>query len=88
MRRSILSIKTAVSLRKPLYEQVDKLAREMNVPRSQVFVLALEAYVTKYQNLLLLQEINKAFADKPEASEQKRVKSMRRNHRQLVEGTW
>ena len=88
MRRSIPSVKTAISLRRPLYEQVDKLAREMSVPRSQVFVLALEAYVTKYQNRLLLQEINKAFADKPEATEQKRLKAMRQQHRRVVEGTW
>jgi metal-responsive CopG/Arc/MetJ family transcriptional regulator len=88
MRRNIPSVKTAISLRRPLYEQVDKLAREMSVPRSQVFVLALEAYVSKHQNRVLLEEINKAFADKPQASEQKRLKSMRRSHRQLVEGTW
>jgi metal-responsive CopG/Arc/MetJ family transcriptional regulator len=88
MKRSIPSVKTAISLRRPLYEQVDKLAREMSVPRSQVFVLALEAYVIKYQNRLLLQEINKAFADKPEANEQKRLKTMRQQHRRVVEGTW
>ncbi len=75
-------------MRRPLYEQVDKLAREMSIPRSQVFVLALEAYVTKYQNRLLLQEINKAFANKPEANEQKRLKAMRQQHRRVVEGTW
>ncbi len=88
MRTSIPSVKTAISLRRPLYEQVDKLAREMSVPRSQVFVLALEAYVTKHQNRLLLQQINKAFADKPDTNEQKRLKSMRRNHRRIVEGEW
>jgi metal-responsive CopG/Arc/MetJ family transcriptional regulator len=88
MKSSIPSVKTAVSLRKSLYEQVDKLAHEMSIPRSQVFVLALEAYIAKHQNRLLLQQINKAFANKPDGNEQKRVKSMRRHHRKVVEGEW
>jgi metal-responsive CopG/Arc/MetJ family transcriptional regulator len=88
MRSSIPSVKTAVSLRRPLYEQIDKLAREMSLPRSQVFVLALEAYVAKHQNRALLEKINKAFADKPEAHDQKRQKATRRSQRRLVEGTW
>jgi metal-responsive CopG/Arc/MetJ family transcriptional regulator len=88
MQRGIPSIKTAVSLKRSLYDQVDKLAKDMSIPRSQVFVLALEAFVVKHHNRLLLQQINNAFADQPKPQEQKRIKSMRRSHRKIVEGEW
>ena len=82
------NIKTAISLQKSLFEQVDTLAREMKVSRSRLFVLALEDYLRRYQNLQLLEKINLAYHDAPDATEQKRLRKMRRQHRKVVEGTW
>jgi len=82
------NIKTAISLQKPLFEQVETLAREMKVSRSRLFVLALEDYLRRYQNLQLLERINQAFSDAPDAAEQKRLRKIRRQHRKVVEGTW
>ena len=36
------SIKTAISLQQSLFEQVDTLARELQVSRSRLFALAIE----------------------------------------------
>lgn len=88
MQKSTPSVKTAISLQRSLYEQVDKLAREMSLPRSQVFVLALEAYVARHQSRVLLQQINTAFSDTPEKNEVRRQKAMRRSHKHIVEGGW
>lgn len=82
------NIKTAISIQKSLFEQVDSLAREMKVSRSRLFVLAVEAYVRRSQNQQLLENINNAYADEPDFSEQKRLRKTRRPHRKLVEGTW
>ena len=82
------NIKTAISLQKSLFEQVETLAREMKVSRSRLFVLALEDYLRRYQNLQLLEKINQAYHDAPDAPEQKRLRKMRRQHRKVVEGTW
>lgn len=82
------NIKTAISLQKSLFEQVDTLAREMKVSRSRLFVLALEDYLRRYQNLQLLERINQAYSDAPDAIEQKRLRKIRRQHRKVVEGTW
>ena len=82
------NIKTAISLQKSLFEQVETLAREMKVSRSRLFVLALEDYLRRYQNLQLLERINQAFSDAPDAAEQKRLRKIRRQHRKVVEGTW
>ena len=56
MQKSTPSVKTAISLQRQLFLQVDRIAREQKLPRSRVFVLALEAYVAHYQNQLLLEQ--------------------------------
>jgi predicted transcriptional regulator len=88
MQKSIPSVKTAVSLKRPLFQQVDKIAREQKLPRSRVFVMALEAYVARYQSQILLDKLNSAYADEPEASEKKRTKAAKKTHRRIVEGEW
>ena len=82
------TVKTAISLRQSLFDQVDALAREMQTSRSRLFVLAMEEFIERYQNQRLLQEINAAYGDMPEPAEQDLLRSMRRQHRQLVEGQW
>ena len=82
------NIKTAISLQKSLFEQVETLAREMKVSRSRLFVLALEDYLRRQQNLQLLERINQAYQEAPDATEQKRLRKMRRRQRKVVEGTW
>jgi metal-responsive CopG/Arc/MetJ family transcriptional regulator len=81
-------VKTAISLQKALFEQVDALAREMKVSRSRLFVLALEEYIRRAQNRRLLETINQAYPGEPDADESERIRRMRRLHRKTVEGTW
>jgi metal-responsive CopG/Arc/MetJ family transcriptional regulator len=82
------NIKTAISLQKSLFEQAETLAREMNVSRSRLFVLALEDYLRRHENLQLLERIDRAYFDAPDVTEQKRLRKTRRQHRKVVEGTW
>lgn len=82
------NIKTAISLQKSLFEQIEILAREMKVSRSRLFALALEDFVRRYQSQQLLERINQAYQDAPDATEHKRLRQMRRQHRKVVEGEW
>jgi metal-responsive CopG/Arc/MetJ family transcriptional regulator len=82
------SIKTAISIEKDLFDQAEDLAHEMNVSRSRLFVLALEEYISHYQNQRLLKEINAAYDEEPGASEVTYSRKMKRTHRQIVEGEW
>jgi metal-responsive CopG/Arc/MetJ family transcriptional regulator len=82
------NIKTAISMQKSLFEQVETLSREMKVSRSRLFVLALEDYLRRYQNLQLFEKINQVYHDAPDATEQERLRKIRRRHRDVVEGTW
>ena len=82
------NIKTAISLHKTL-SIGETLAREMRVSRSRVFVLALENFVHEYQDRQLFEKINKAIKDAPpDKTERARLRQIRRQHRQMVEGKW
>jgi len=80
--------KTAISLQDTLLEQVDAMAREMNIPRSRLFALAVEDFIRRYQNQQLLERLNAAYEDTPDPSEQSLRRRMRRPHRTIVEGEW
>ena len=82
------SVKTAISLQKSLFDQVEALAEEMKVPRSRVFALAVEEFVRRHQNRRLLQRINEAYESTPDPAEDALRRRMRRHHRQVVEGEW
>ncbi len=79
------SIKTAISLQKSLLEQVDALARELDISRSRLFVLAAEEFMQRHENLKLLEKINAAYDDFPDPEEQVLLRRMRTQHRRLVE---
>ena len=83
------NVKTAISLQKSLFEQVEVLSREMKVSRSRVFVLALENFIRDYQDRQLFDKINKAYEDvPPDKAEQLRLRQIRRHHRRSVTGEW
>ncbi|UCC62840.1 MAG: CopG family transcriptional regulator [Anaerolineae bacterium] len=82
------NVKTAISLQQSLFEQVDALAQELQISRSRVFVLAVEAFIQRYQNRQLLAAINEAYDDLPDPEEQSLRDRMRQQHRLMVEGQW
>jgi hypothetical protein len=82
------NIKTAISLPKALFEQVDQLARTLKVSRSHVFVMAVEDFIRRYQNQQLLDRLNQAHRDAPDPAELERLRQMRRVYRRAVEGDW
>jgi metal-responsive CopG/Arc/MetJ family transcriptional regulator len=83
-----MTIKTAISIEESLYRQVQKLAEEMNVPRSHVFVAAIRSYLRQRQNRMLLEELNTAYAEPPSTSEKRVQQAWRRRHRRKVAGEW
>lgn len=81
-------IKTAVSLDKSLFEQIDTLAHKLKVSRSRLFAMALEDFLRHHENEQLLQEINRTYLDEPDQAGQTLRQGMRRLHRKIVEGEW
>lgn len=83
------TIKTAISLKEPLFQRADALARELNVSRSRLFALAIEQLLERYDNLALLQNLNEAYQDFPTEEEARVLEAMLHLHRELIgEETW
>jgi metal-responsive CopG/Arc/MetJ family transcriptional regulator len=82
------NIKTAVSIRKPLFEQAEDLARRMKVSRSRLFALALEDYIRRQQNRELLASLNAAYADGPSTAEVTLLRESRESYARHLEDEW
>ncbi len=78
------SVKTAISLQKPLFEKVNGLAKELKISRSQLFAIALEEYITHYQNQMLLNNINAAYDDQPDETEIEQQRLMKQKQLQFI----
>ncbi|MBM4459535.1 MAG: hypothetical protein FJ011_17550 [Chloroflexi bacterium] len=82
------NVKTAISIQKSLFEQVEALADKMRVSRSRLFGLAMEDYLSRQHNRDLLAQINAAYADEPDLTEKRLRREARHHHRRIVEGEW
>jgi metal-responsive CopG/Arc/MetJ family transcriptional regulator len=59
----VKTIKTAISLEKPLYEKAEIAATEMKISRSKFFSVAIEEYLRQREARELLRSLNEAYAD-------------------------
>ena len=82
------NIKTAISIDKPLFEQVDELAQELKTSRSRIFTLAAREFIEHHKNLKLLEALNAAYDDFPDVKESPLGSAMRSRHRQMIKDQW
>jgi len=81
------NIKTAISIEKPIFDQVNDLAKNLNISRSRLFVLAAQEFLQRHTNLELLQAINAAYDDLPDL-DTKIVEKMRPRHLKMIKNQW
>ena len=81
------NIKTAISIEKPIFDQVNDLAKKLNISRSRLFVIAAREYIQRHTNIELLQAINEAYDDLPD-DDIKIVDKMRPRHLKMVKDQW
>ncbi|MDA3787163.1 MAG: ribbon-helix-helix protein, CopG family [Desulfobacula sp.] len=79
------SVKTAISIQEELFKEVNRLARELNVSRSKLFVMAVQDYIKKNESQNLLSQINKAFSDLSDSDEIKVHSKMRQKQAKNLE---
>jgi metal-responsive CopG/Arc/MetJ family transcriptional regulator len=82
------SVKTTISIEKNLFDQADKMARTMNVSRSKLFVVALQDFLEHQKNKEMLAQINEAYAEEADATEQTMRRKLGRQQKRLVVGDW
>ncbi len=63
------NVKTAISMQEELFKEVNKLAGELRVSRSRLFVMAVQDFIKKKESHNLLSQINNAFSDTPDSEE-------------------
>ena len=80
------SVKTAISIEKPIFDQMDILAKDLKISRSRVFALAAEEFIQRHKNMQIFEALNKAHSDLSEP--ENIVPKMRSKHYKLVEDQW
>lgn len=78
------NVKTAISLGEPLLKQVDSVAQEMKIPRSHLFVLAVEEFLQRRENERLLEAINKAYSEPPSEEEELYLQAIQRDYAEML----
>ncbi|MBW1746613.1 MAG: CopG family transcriptional regulator [Deltaproteobacteria bacterium] len=80
------NIKTAISIEKPIFEQMNIIAKDLNISRSRLFALAAQEFIQRHKNIKLLQSLNEAYDDLPES--EPIVSKMRPRHYKMVKEQW
>jgi len=80
------NIKTAISIEKPIFEQMNILAKNLNVSRSRLFAMAAREFIQRHNNMELLNLINEAYEDSSETEPM--VTMMHLNHYKMVKDQW
>ena len=82
------SVKTAISLRRPLLERADAAARKMKLSRSRLVALALEEFLRRRENEELLARLNASYADGEDEDEREFRRRMLHHTRELLDREW
>jgi len=81
--------KTAISIEKPLFDEIEALAEELDVSRSYLFTLATREFIQRHKNQKLLDAINAAYKDSPEINNEERLRAqMKSKQRRVLKDQW
>jgi len=79
------TVKTAISLPKPLFQRAEAVAHELQISRSQLVAKALAEFVKRYERQALIEAINRAYEEEPPTPEEKDlVQAIRGQQRKLL----
>jgi len=56
-------MKTAVSLPDQLYEEAERAAQSLGIPRSQLFAKALEEFIATHKRENITERLNRVYSD-------------------------
>jgi hypothetical protein len=80
------SIKTAISVERPIFEQMERLAKNLKVSRSRLFTMAAQEFIERHKNIEILKSLNEAYGDLTES--EPIVAKMRSKHSNLLKDQW
>jgi len=80
------NMKTAISIEKSIFKQMDALAKKTKISRSRLFAIAAREFIQRNKNIDLLKSLNAAYDDLPET--ESLVANMRSTHYKIVKDQW
>lgn len=78
-------IKTGISLDAELFEAAERLARELRVSRSALYARALEELIERRRSAELLEQLNAAYGEPPDADDEALLRGIQRTMRRTGE---
>lgn len=79
------AIVTAIPLKQPLFERIQIVAREMELPQSDMIVLAVEQFLKQYEKQKVIDQLNAVYADDDQSDELELLNAYRGQVREMVE---
>jgi len=58
----LCNMKTAISISDTLFEEAEKTARYMGIPRSKLYVIALEDYISRNNGEMITNKLNEVYS--------------------------
>jgi len=55
-------MKTAISISDTLFEKAEKTAHYMGIPRSKLYVIALDEYIARHNGEMITQKLNDVYS--------------------------
>jgi metal-responsive CopG/Arc/MetJ family transcriptional regulator len=60
-------MKTAISIPDPLFEQADRMARQLGLSRSQLYALAVESFLKDHEQQAITAALDRTYGEEPSA---------------------
>ncbi|OIO01097.1 hypothetical protein COY52_06980 [Candidatus Desantisbacteria bacterium CG_4_10_14_0_8_um_filter_48_22] len=81
-------VKTAISIKEDLLEEMDSIARKRRMPRSNLFEKAIEDFLERQKNKQIVNQLNAVYSTPPTAKEKKLLRIITEQSRKIAEGEW
>ena len=79
-------MKTAISIPDNIFEDIDKLSKELHRSRSQILTDAAREYIEKLKNERILKALNKAYSEKETEHEAELRRKGGKHYAKLLKG--
>ena len=87
-QRNMTSANMTIPIPAGTFQRAEAVAQALNVPRSELYVQALEKYLRQCENKRLREQINATYADGLTPEEDQLLAATRRYHRNRLENEW
>jgi metal-responsive CopG/Arc/MetJ family transcriptional regulator len=81
------SVKTAISVPADLFEQMERLSKQLRIPRSRLFARAVEEFIGRRRSAELTAQLDRACAVEDSAEERKFRRHAAGAFRRLLESS-